>query len=87
MRRGRIGLADIGVLALLTALAVGTAFLQNRHQPLALYDQNIRATIEAQIDAFRAQDDVAAFGFASPDDGGAIKGALTDSANDAAGRA
>lgn len=67
MRRGRIGLADIGVLALLTALAVGTAFLQNRHQPLALYDQNIRATIEAQIDAFRAQDDVAAFGFASPD--------------------
>ena len=52
MRRGRIGLADIGVLALLTALAVGTAFLQNRHQPLALYDQNIRATIGAQIDAF-----------------------------------
>ena len=67
MRRGRIGLADIGVLALLTALAVGTAFLQNSHQPLALYDQNIRTTIEAQIDAFRAQDDVAAFGFASPD--------------------
>ena len=67
MRRRRIGLADIGVLALLTALAVGTAFLQNHHQPLALYDQNIRATIEAQINAFRAQDDVAAFGFASPD--------------------
>ena len=52
MRRGRIGLADIGVLALLTALAVGTAFLQNRHQPLALYDQNIRATIEAQMTRF-----------------------------------
>ena len=27
------------------------------------------------------------FGFASPDDGGEIKGALTDSASDAAGRA
>ena len=67
MRLGRIGFSDMGVLALLTALAIGTAFLQNRHQPLALYDQNIRATIEAQIDAFRAEDDVAAFGFASPD--------------------
>jgi Tfp pilus assembly protein PilP len=67
MGRGRIGLADMGVLALLIALAAGTAFLQNRHHPLALYDQNIRATIEAQIAAFRAQDDIAAFGFASPD--------------------
>ena len=67
MTGARIGLADIGVLALLIALAVGTAFLQNRHQPLALYDQNIRATIEAQIEAFRAQDDVSAFAHASPD--------------------
>ena len=67
MTGARIGLADIGVLALLIVLAVGTAFLQNRHQPLALYDQNIRATIGAQIEAFRAQDDVSAFAHASPD--------------------
>ncbi|MCH1568474.1 MAG: DUF4864 domain-containing protein [Parvibaculales bacterium] len=67
MPRGRISIADIAVLALLAALAIGTALLQNRHQPLALHDQNIRAIIEAQIDAFRVQDDVTAFGFASPD--------------------
>ena len=60
MPRGRISIADIAVLALLAALAIGTALLQNRHQPLALHDQNIRAIIEAQIDAFRVQDDVTA---------------------------
>lgn len=67
MRGGRISFADIAVLALLAALAIAAALLQNRHQPMALHDRDIRTAIEAQIEAFKREDDVTAFGFASPD--------------------
>ena len=67
MRQARISFADIAVLALLAGLAITTALLQNRHQPMALHDQAIRTIIGAQIEAFRRDDDLAAFGFASPD--------------------
>ena len=67
MRQARISFADIAVLALLAGLAIATALLQNRHQPMALHDQAIRTIIGAQIEAFRRDDDLAAFGFASPD--------------------
>ena len=67
MRAARIRFADIAVLALLAGLAIATALLQNRHQPMALHDQAIRAIIGAQIEAFRRDDELAAFGFAAPD--------------------
>ena len=67
MRAARISFADIAVLALLAGLAIATALLQNRHQPMALHDQAIRTIIRAQIEAFRRDDDLAAFDFASPD--------------------
>ena len=67
MGAARISFADIAVLALLAGLAIATALLQNRHQPMALHDQAIRTIISAQIEAFRRDDDLAAFGFASPD--------------------
>ena len=67
MRQARISFADIAVLALLAGLAIATALLQNCHKPMALQDQAIRTVIGAQIEAFRRDDDLAAFGFASPD--------------------
>ncbi len=67
MRQARINMADIAVLALLATLAIGTALLQNRHQPMALHDRDIRHIIEAQIDAFHREDGATAFGFASPE--------------------
>ena len=66
MDRGRISFADIAVLVLLAGLAVGTALLQNRHQPMALHDRDIRQTIEAQITAFQRGEDGLAFSFAAP---------------------
>ena len=63
----RIRFADIAVLVLLAGLAVATALLQNRHQALSLYDQAIRTIIEGQINAFRREDELTAFGYASPD--------------------
>ena len=67
MSRGRISMVDIAVLGLLAALAVGTALLQNRHQPMALHDRDIRQTINAQISAFHTADNDLAFSFASPE--------------------
>jgi len=66
MTHARISMADIAVLVLLAALAIGTAVLQNRHQPMALHDRDIRQIIEAQIAAFHRDDDETAFAFAAP---------------------
>lgn len=59
--------ADIAVLALLAILAAGAAMLQADEPRMARHDAAIRQVISAQIEAFRADDNDRAFGFAAPD--------------------